>query len=106
MTTGGNKTGGPESLRILSWIVDIDPDDPYEDWMNGTNGAPLQVVVSKLMQVILGSRGQETYVAARESWAEKEFAEEVKQHLRHTGKIRVEPQGLTAWEDRDGYHDP
>jgi hypothetical protein len=53
--------------------------------MTRTNGAPLQAVVSRLIQVILGWRGREIHMAGRESWTE------------------IEPQGLTTWEVRRGF---
>jgi hypothetical protein len=37
-------------------------------------------------------------MAARENWNEKMFTEAAKQQLHHTGRILIEPQGLSAWE--------
>jgi hypothetical protein len=73
-------------------------DQPLEDWLVRTDDAPFQIMTSKVVTVILGWRGLEMHMAARESWTEKEFTEADKQQLHHKGKIRIEPQGLSAWE--------
>jgi hypothetical protein len=83
--------------------AEISDDDPSEDWMRRIGTTPFQVRTSMVTQVILSWRGTETPMTARESWTKKEFTEAAKQHLYHTGRVRIEPQGLSTWEIRAGF---
>jgi hypothetical protein len=89
----GIALGGNESAQ----------EDSVEDWFTRSLNTPFQAVLSKMVQVILGWRGQELHMAARESWTLKGFKKEVKKRLPYKGHLRIEPQGLSAWEVRAGF---
>jgi hypothetical protein len=64
---------------------------------------PFQAVLAETVQVILGWRGQELHMAVRENLTEKVFKKEAKKRLSFKGHVRIEPQGLSAWEVKAGY---
>jgi hypothetical protein len=82
---------------------EIAQEDSVEDWITRSMNRPFQAVLAKMVQVILGWRGQELHMAARENWTEKESRKEAKKHFSLKGHVRIEPQGLSTWGVRAGH---
>jgi hypothetical protein len=94
---------GKPIVGIALGVEEIAKEDAVEDWLTRSLSTPFQAVLAKMVQVILGWRGQELHMAARENWTLKEFMKEVKKRLPYNGRLRTEPQGLNVWEVRAGF---